>query len=208
MTRAQIRAAIRMNLDDAGVTFYQDDEINTSIQDAYNEIAAKTRCIVKSTTLNWGDAKTYYDFLSLGVSDYFGTIAIFNNNSNLWLRDDVNLRDFNRIRRDWETWRGESQFWAPHSFKYTAVCPCLETGSGNFVLWYYAVAPTLVDDTSVPIIATDVQRLFEYYSTADLLETAEEATKASIWWGKYDPILNAYKERCHNLAKSQLLLRI
>lgn len=211
-TRGELRDIIRINLADAGLgTFYSDDEINSSLQDAYNEIVAKTLCNVKSSlALAWPTPGTpYFDFLNdYGVSDYLGTYAIFNNNSKFWLRDDVSLRDLNRIRRDWELWRGQPQFWCPHSFQRSVVVPTLLVGTGTMDLWYYAVAPTMTSDSDIPIISTDNHSLLEWYCTADLIETAEEPTKAVIYWSQYEPNLQDYKERCHSLAASNLLLRI
>jgi hypothetical protein len=209
MTRVQIRDKIRVNLADTGITYYSDDEINASIQDCYNEVAAKTQFLTKSTPLSWISGKTYYDFVNdSSVTDYLGCIAIFNNNTNMWLRDDISLRDFDRLRRDWELWHGAPQFWAPHSFQRVAICPRMTTATGTFVLWYWAAAPIMTVDSDVPLVATDMQDLFENYCTADLLETAEEIVKAATFWQTYDEHLASYKERSHNLAKAQLLLRI
>ena len=201
MNRLDIRNAVRSNLGDAQITYYSDQEINDSIQDGYNEICAKSLCIVKSTTINWVSERNYYDFSSI-VSDFLGVIGIFNNNTNQWLRDEVSYRDLDRIRQDWEIWRAEPWMWVPHSPKYTIVCPCQTNASGSFVLWYYAVAPTLSDDTTLLILPSDMQRLNEYYSSGDLLESAEEITKAMIWNQRFDPLLMKYKERCHNNTKA------
>lgn len=253
MTRSQLRQNVRNNLSDAGITYYQDNEINISLQDAYNDIAAKCQCIVNNTTLFWLQQVVYYDFLTgnnalnVPVSDYLGVIAIFNNATNLWLRDDVSIRDLDRIRIDWELWQGQSQFWAPHSLKYTAIAPRLQTisgqppiqnqnnnnnwntpqwndpsaqpGGGNiqvvsgpsFILWYWGKAPIWTDEddkVTEPLVASDMQTLFEYYTTADLLESAEEPTKAQIWWAKYFQNRTSYKERCRDNARADLLQRI
>ena len=136
------------------------------------------------------------------MSDFLGVIGIFNNNTNQWLRDEVSYRDLDRIRQDWEIWRAEPWMWVPHSPRYTIVCPCQTNASGSFVLWYYAVAPTLSDDTTLLILPSDMQRLNEYYSSGDLLESAEEITKAMIWNQRFDPLLMKYKERCHNNTKA------
>jgi hypothetical protein len=211
MTRGEIRRNVRRNLSDALITYYADEQINQSIQDAYNEIVAKTLCNIKSTTLNWpSNASNYFNFSAspFSVSDFLGTYAIFNNVTNLWLNDDLSLRDFDRIRRDWEIWRGQPQWWAPHSLKYTVIVPVNNPATGTFVLWYYAIAPVMTADTDEPIIAPDMHDLLEHYATADLLESAEEPTKAAKWWGDFYPQMESYKQRVHNLAKSQLLLRI
>lgn len=211
MNFTQIAANVRANLSDAGITYYDADYINNSLQDAYNEVAAKTRCIIKSVTLNQLANKNYYDFLALGVTDYIATIGIFNLDTQFWLRDDINLRDFDRIRRDWELWTGEPQFWASHSKQYIAVCPTLPAIVGNtnqFTLWYWAQAPSISANSGVPLIATDMQSILEKYSTADLLEGAEELTKSSVFWAEYEMDKEKYKERCVKLAAADLLLRI
>jgi hypothetical protein len=53
-----------------------------------------------------------------------------------------------------------------------------------------------------------MQNLFEYFATADLLESAEEPTKAQIWWAKYFENRESYKERCRDNARADLLQRI
>ncbi len=257
MTRKAIRDQVRANLGDAGITFYQDQDINNSLQDAYDDIAVKCQCIIKSVTLNFIPLVNYYDFLTGNrtpagvyrnqpVPDYLGTIGIFSNTTNLWLRDDLNIRDYDKIRIDWELWQGQSQYWTPHSLKYIAVVPKLydvpapafETINGasrwgqplwdrsglgassisiplpstcSFILWYWAQAPGWdpeLDNVQEPLVALDMQDLFEYFATADLLESAEEPTKASIWWSKYLPNRESYKNRCRDNARADLLQRI
>lgn len=210
MTRAQIREAVRNNLVDNGITYYKDDNINDVLQDAYNEIAAFSQCIIKHVTLDWQANVNYLDFVGeFAVSDYMGVIAIFNNSTNQWLVDNISIRDLDRIRRDWELWVGAPQFWCPFSQKYTVIAPKYPAVDGQqFTLWYYAVAPELTDDDSTPLVAPDMQDLFEFYATGDLLESAEEVTKAQPWMAKYDSRLLEYKDRCHNLARHDLLLRI
>lgn len=224
MTRSELRANVRANLNNAGVTFFQDADINASLQDAYNDICTKCQCIVKSVTLNFLSQVVYYDFLAgnpnplngmqpqnTPVTDFLGVIAIFNNNTNLWLRDDLNKRDLDKIRIDWELWTGQSQYWCPISLKYIAVAPRLQAGSGTFILWYWAQAPLWNDEndtTLEPLVANDMQDMFEEFATADLLCSAEEPTKAANWWGKYLSGREEYKQRCRDNARADLLQRI
>lgn len=209
MTLAQLRTNVRSNLSDSGITFYDDNSINDALQDAYNEVAAKARCITKSATVSQVANANYYDFVSLGVTDYLGTTAIYNQSTAFWLRDDVSLRDFDRLRRDWEMWNGDCQFWAPHSLQYIAVAPVLPIiVNEQFTLWYWAAAPTLSSDSSVPLVSTDMQPLLEFYATADLLESAEEMSKSQPYWAEYRRDLPKYKDRCVRLAAADLLLRV
>lgn len=209
MTRAQIRANVRSNLADAGITFYDDTTLNDAIQDAYNEVASKCRCIVKSATVAQVASTNYYDFSTLGISDYLGCFAIFNTATNFWLRDDLALPDFDRIRRDWELWTGAVQFWTPHSFKRVAVAPYLtQIVNETFVVWYWATAPILTVDSDTFLIATDMQEMLEMYATADKLEDSEELAKAEPFWKSFEEDKQTYLVRCQKLAAAQLLQRV
>lgn len=231
MTRGEIKNNIRTNLADNGVVNYSEDTLNDSLQDAYDDIAVLTQYNVKEATINWQNNLSYYNFPLLGVVDYLMPIAIFNNVTNRYLRDDLSLRDFDRIRRDWENWTGTPMFWAPSdpysvgiAAKYVGAVTSgafepfsfssafyIGTGFaslGSFQLIYSATAPQFVDDTSVPQIATDVQNLFEFYSTADMLEQFEEFTKADEYWGKYWDSIEDYASRVKRNNKADLLLRV
>jgi hypothetical protein len=234
MTRAAIKTDIRSNLWDAGVTFYSQDDLNDSVQDAYDDIVILSKCIIRKVNRSFLDDVTYYDAATdLGISDYLGMTAIFNNRTKRWLDDNISLRQLDNIRSDWETWTGSPEMWVPVTTKKFAIIPKI-TGSGmgdgaftriafssaffigssagmvdnTFDLYYWALAPTLVNDNSTFLIAPDMNGLVEYYSTADLLEQAQEFVKAEGWWIQYYQGVEEYRERCANLAKSDLLLRV
>jgi len=211
-TRATIRTLVRTDLDDNNVASmqFQDEDINQAIQDAYNEIVAKTQCIVKKVTLNWADCPigNYFDFLNdFGVTDFMATVGIFNNLTNMWLRDDISYRDLSRIRVDWELWRGNPQFWVPHSLQYSLIVPINQAPSGTFDLWYWASAPVLSSDSTALLIAPDLS-LPELYTMTDLLESIEEFSKAQTWKQEFLEELLEYKRRCHDLAQFNFLPRV
>lgn len=203
-TFTQIKTNIRSNLNDAGVTFFTAQDLIDSTQDAYDSCVALSWCLVKTVTLNWQNDLSYYDFVSLGVSDYLATVAIFDNVSNRWLCDDENTKTLDLLRNDWELWHGQPQGWLPINFQYIAIYPKQAIATGTFVLYYVALPPIIVDG-DVPLIANDKQVLIELDATADLLEQAEEFTKASTYWQEYFMNFEEYIERTRNLAKADLL---
>lgn len=233
--RGQVKAEVQTNLTDLNINFYSDDDLNNSIQDAYDDIVILTQCIQKKVTLNWISNLSYYDFKNvMNVTDYMGTIAIFNNVTNLWLRDDLSLKDFDRIRRDWETWIGSVLFWAPSDPTYIAICPkmfasniqygAFDSGSfdsgsffidnsitsnlGSFILYYWALAPTLVSDSDTFLVASDKTTAITRYATADLLEQCQEFNKAQSFWDPYLKDIEEYADRVKRNNKSDLLLRL
>lgn len=233
-TRGQVKSEVQTNLTDLNINFYSDNDLNNSIQDGYDEIVQLTQCIQKKVTLNWISNLSYYNFRAMGVDDYLGTIAIMNNVTNLWLRDDLSLKDFDRIRRDWETWIGTVLWWAPSDPDNIAICPKMfaseilygaydagsfDTGSydvnnsalinlGSFTLYYWALAPALISDTDTFLIANDKSTALTRYATADLLEQAQEYNKASTFWQPYLEDIDEYADRVKRNCKSDLLLRL
>ena len=210
-TRGEIKATVRVNLDDAGITFFSEDDLNDSFQDAYDDIVCFTQCISKvADGLNWLANLCYYNPISdLGIADYLGIIAIFNYSTNRWLRDDLTIRDFDRIQRNWENWQGTPQYWASSDPLHFAIAPNYgSVPQGLFKLVYYATAPALMDDTSIFLIASDMQDLLEFYTTADMLEQAQEYNKALDYWEKYYEHIDVYADRVKRANKSDLLLRV
>lgn len=208
-TLGQLKASVRTNLNDAGVTFWTEVDLFDSFQDAYDDIVCLSQCIAKSVTLSWLSNLNYYDLVAdCGVTDYLGTVAIFNYMTNRWLVDNLTTRDFDKIRRDWELWEGTPQFWTSVDYKRIVVAPRYGTATGTFKLVYWATAPTLSDDGSVFLIASDQLTLLEYYVTADMLEQAQEFNKAAEYWEKYYTDLEDYSDRVKRNNKADLLLRI
>jgi hypothetical protein len=211
MTRAELKTVLKTNLAEASVTsgYFSDTELNDIIQDAYSYTVAVSLCYVKRQNgLSWQNYLNYYDFVTLGVTDYIATLGIFNNVNNQWLRDDVQLKGFEQFRGDWELWVGTPQHWAPHSLKYSVIVPRYDVATGTYDLVYYAKAPTLTSDSDTFIIAEDKQDLLEYYCTGKLLESANEESKAGIWFGQFEEEMETYIERTRMLAKSDLMTRV
>lgn len=206
-TFTQIKSAVRANLNDGGVAFYSAADLLESIEDAYSDVFFQTRCLIKKVTLPFID-RTAYDFKLLGVEDFMCVIAIFNNNTNRWLLDNLTIRDFDGIRYDWELWQAQPQFWAPLNFDINLIVPYLSTPTGTFDLYYAAKAPDVTDDTQTPLIATDMHKLLEWYGSGDMLESAEEFVKAGEYFEQYNQQVEEYSERVKNQAKRDLLIII
>lgn len=208
---SQIETNIGINLNDATQIRFTDTDIKTSLQDAYDDICALSQCIIKKVTLNWPSDLSYYDFKNDAqfgpVSDFMAVTAIFNNASKRWLQDDLSLSQFDKLRTYWEIWYGTPNWWAFASLAKCAVVPRMLVGTGTFDLYYWATAP-LITSSDTPLVASDMQKLFEQYTTADLLDTVNEYTKASLWRADYYTLLEDYIDRTKVLCRSDLRLLI
>jgi hypothetical protein len=207
MIFTDIKTSIRKNLDDLNISFFSGPDIDDSVTDAYNDIVIRSKCILKKAAgLSWIGALSYIDFVAdYGITDYLATTAIFNVNLNRFLEDNLAITHFDIIRNDWEICVGEPTNWAPSSAKRIAIFPRQSVSQGTFDLYYWATPPTIAD-ADTPLIASDKQQMFDQYSVADLLEQAEEYTKAMVFWKEYFKNLEEYKDRVQRLAKSDLML--
>ncbi len=210
MNRGELRSLIKANWALKGVDsgYFQANDINAHIQDAYDYSIAHSLCYIRiSSNISWQSYMNYYDLKTLALSDYLGTVGIFNNNDNLWLRDNVPVRLFDGLRIDWELWTGNPQFWSPHSLKYIAIAPRFNIAVGSFRVTYYAEAPRLVNDSDTFVIAPDQQSLLEYRAMGTLLEEAEESSKAQVWMLDFESQFVEFQDRCRSYARSDLIKR-
>ena len=222
MTFTEMKNVIRLDLQDEGITFYTQQDLDDSVQDAFDEIASISQCFVNKVILPFQDNLTYYNFRDLAnfpnifVRDYLTTLAVFNNNTNLWLLDDKVTKDFDLDRLDWENWTGQPVWWAPcNDFNRIAIVPKLPDAVGTFDFYYVATAPTVQNDNEIQL-PPDFQNLIEFYSVADLLEQAEEYSKAAEYWEdfwgieagqqNFDKGIWLFAERSRALARADLLM--
>lgn len=215
-TFTQIKANIRTELGDSIASSFSQQDIDDSVQDAYNEVVCLSQCIIKKVSaISFQANLNYYDMTTI-VTDYLATTAIFSNLTNLWLLDDKTIKDFDKDRIDWELWTGSPIWWAPcNDAKRIAMVPRLTTATGTFDLYYWATAPTIINSSS-PLVPLDFHNLIEIYSIADLLESYEEFNKAHAFWEEFwgisdgeqnfDQGIYALAARSKNIAKSDLTL--
>jgi hypothetical protein len=167
MTQSEIAARILTNLNENAI-FFTPDDLNFSVQDGYDEIAAATGLIEKATTLTLSASTTYYDFRTL-IPDFIGLIGIWNTVTKRYLTP-VSLMYLERQRPDWEVQLGTPEIFWVVNFRYVAIFP---QRADPCYVFYRASAPTLASGTSI-LIPEEHLRVLMDYSTSDLLETQQE----------------------------------
>lgn len=204
MTRDQIASKVQTNLNDSGV-FYTSTDLADSIQDGYSEVAALSGCIFKATTINITANLSYYDFGAL-ISDFFAVTAIFNPTIKQWMAP-VSLRQLEDVRNDWELAIGNPFLFWLVNFRFVAIYPKLATSTGILYVYYRAHADML-SGSSTPQIPEDLQSVLEAYTTGDLLEQAEEFTKAGISLTQYFKDIQALKQATRTFRTPDLISRL
>ena len=195
LTRDQITARVRVNLNEEGVTFYSANDLNDSVQDAYHDVVSIARTIESTATVNFAANLSYYD-LSSEISDYLHVIGIYNNTTSKWL-DYISLKLLQELDAKWETKNGNAKYFTVLDDSYIAIFPKPSTATGSMLVVYKAFADTL-GAAGVPIIPEMHETVLEKYVTMDLLEQQEEFTKAMMWFEDYRIELLALKQQMDN----------
>lgn len=207
----EIKNRVSRDIGDDARVYFDEADVSLAVKEGYEDVVALSQCITKTLTLDFVANQVYYDFEALveseGDGDFLAVVGIYNNSNNRFLFDDSTLRDFSKLRDDWELWVGTPQYWAAAAWNRTALIPHYSSvSSETFDLHYWAQAPTFINEDS-PNFPTQFHRLIEHYATADLLETAEEFTKAQFAFEQYRTELPKMIRQTKAMARSNFLLR-
>ena len=195
MTHAEVSARVRSNLDDAGITFYKPVDINDSLTDAYYWASIFANTIEKSANIPFQPRCPYYNLL-VAIPDLFAVTGVYDLSRDKFLTY-ANRLDLSLLRSDYECWNGPPEYFFVHSQNYIYIGPQPIESSAPFTpetglkIFYRAY-----DDTVAPIsyrLPPQGEDCLEFYATADLLEQAQEWSKAQEFWNKFHSQLVAEK---------------
>lgn len=182
MTRVELQARLQNYYNN--FSYYTPDTMNDCIQDGIDEVFAFTGVGYNSAVIPFQPNLTYYDMLSI-CPDYLGVYAIFNRGMNRWMLP-TSLRKLDNVRIDWEASNGTPQYFVPISHRYVAIwMKPSSLGYGNMYMLYRSSAPTLFDNTQIPIPEDHITAL-EQYCIQDMWEMQQEFTKAQEMMPEYE----------------------
>jgi len=195
----QLITNVQRNLDDLGSNFYDPtNDILPSLQDGYNLVAALTESIETYVSVPFQSGLVYYDF-SKYIPNYLRIFGIYNNNINRWMYP-TSMLELYRIRDNWELGAGDPYWFLPIDYHTVALFPVQAVGVGSMTVMFKATADTLVNSTTnFPQLPQEHGNVLEFYSTDDLLDEAQEWSKAldysNLMDNKIESILKVLRER-------------
>ena len=182
MNRDEIKNRVRDNLLDEGQVHWEDFDLNTAIQDGYDEVALFTQCIEKVATLTLVSNLTYYKMIDY-FSDYYRIVAIWNTDTNRWL-EPIAISELNESHPRWETLIGQPAFFTPIGIDYVAITKKPLIATSTLLIFYISTANTLAGST-IPTIPISSHEVLEDYATAILLDQTLEYAKSQRYYENY-----------------------
>lgn len=190
MDRKELRTEILENLDDLGINFYSEEDVNESIKDGFDRLCVLSGCLTQATNLTVTGGP-YFDFKTL-VPNYLYPLGIYTYNQNIWLTPkDIKFLD--QLRWDWELWNGSPGYFAPVDYRRLALVP-FQSLDPQYLLLHYRASPYPLDDTSTFPIVEPLLNVLVHYSLGDLLEQAKEYQKAATQWTEFQSYLVQVKK--------------
>jgi hypothetical protein len=205
MTRIDLQARL-LNYFGQNMAYYDQNTINDVIQDGIDEVMAFSGVGYNSAVIPFVPNLTYYDMRSI-LPDYIGVYAIFNRTMNRWMFP-TSLRKLDNVRIDWETTIGTPYYFVPVSHRYLAIW--MKPGAptyGNMFILYRSSAPTIFDNTQIPIPDDHIQSL-ENFCITEMFEMQQEFTKAGLMLPQYQKdldLLTTYMREKQNPSRAQNL---
>jgi len=191
MTRGEVKARVRANLDDNAVTFFTAIDIEDSLADAYYWVAAFANTIEKTQNISFQTNCPYYNLARI-IPDHFAVTGVFDIARSRFLQYK-SRQELTQLNNHYEIWHGPPEYFFVHSQNYLFIGPqplnvnsVIQSGEADIKIFYRAFDDNVIDDFHhsyrIPIQGEDC---LEFYATADLLEQAQEWSKAQMYWDKF-----------------------
>jgi hypothetical protein len=187
MTFGEMQDRTRTRLNELTSAFFSDDDIQTSLNEGYAELADATEFYEREAMVPLLKWRTYYD-LSLILPDTFlSPRRAYNPRTSRWMipTDDREM-DFHTFVQ-WELTKGEPEKYLMRGNWWLGVFPKPDRDSEGLRLIYSAIPSDMTDDDEEPV---DIPREFHqgimYYAISDLMSQQRETVKAIRFWGAPD----------------------
>jgi hypothetical protein len=190
MTRGEVKFRVRANLDDNAVTFYTSIDIEDSIADAYYWSSIFANTIEKTKNISFQKNCPYYN-LSVIIPDHFAVTGVYDLARNHFL-SYRSRQDLINLNHSYEIWAGPPQHFFVHSQNYLFIGPQQinitsvgQSGNADLKIFYRGFDDNVIDDHHSYRLPIQGEDCIEFYATADLLEQAQEWSKAQVFWDKF-----------------------
>ena len=190
MTRGEVKARVRTNLDDVQVTFFTALDIEDSLSDAYYWSSVFANTIEKTKNISFQKDCPYYSLQTI-IPDHFAVTGVYDLSRKRFLPYKSRL-DLIGINSNYEMWHGPPEYFFVHSQNYLFIGPqplniasSVQSGDLDLKIFYRAFDDSVISDIDRYRLPLQGEDCIEFYATADLLEQAQEWTKAQFYWDKF-----------------------
>ena len=180
MKRSDLRLRIADACEDTSMVFFEEAEINASIDEAMEVIAERTKCVRRTAFVSIREGANFY-FLHSIASDIMYPYRLWNEHRNQRL-EPTSMPELDGFNRTWLDTSGDPDRWFPVSWDYFGIYPHAATAGGVIRIDYIAWPRELLDDDDeieLPESASDA--VFGYSTYEGQCREWNDAG-AAAWW--------------------------
>lgn len=191
MTRAELRAEVRRQLDDASERFVTNDDINDSLNEGYEDMSDVTEWYERTFNLRCQSGRNYYNIRDMVQEELIRVLRCYSKTGNWWLHPD-SLRNLDGVLSQWETNRGEPRSYLMRGHWWMGLWPKPSADFDSVERVYYsAMPPALTLDTDAPGFPDEFHRGLVDYALYDIYMQDRDPDVALNYYARYLVFRNA-----------------
>jgi hypothetical protein len=186
MTFGEMQDRTRTRLNEQTSAFFSDDDIQTSLNEGYAELADATEYFEREAMVPLIKRHTYYELPLILPDTFLSPRRIYNPRTSKWLVPTT-PRELDKEWAQWEAVDGEPEKYFLRGNWWLGVFPRPTKDSEGLRLIYTGIPPTMSDDDEEPVaIPREFHPGVIYYAISDLMSQQRETAKAIRYWGAPD----------------------
>lgn len=193
MSLEDLRLRVADGIDDAGMIFFTEDQIDHSIDEAMEVIAEKSGCIKRSAFVSVREGANFY-FINSIATDIMIPYRIWNENRGSRLKGTT-MAELDSYHRTWLTTSGDPDSWFPVSWDYFGVYPHAATAGGVLRVDYLAWPRALQDDDDEPELPESSQDALIHYAINEGHLKQWDTNSALLAWAMFQKATGESKAR-------------
>ena len=198
MNRLEIRTKARKILGESTAAFWTDVQLNTWIDDAFDDIAKRTKCIKGNTTVTTVVSTPEYALLT-NIADCQSIMeGYYYQDAAVWEKIDPTTRE--ELNRDYPGWKSAAAgtpflyYWDIEENILGVYPKPNATNAGAYFQVYYAKLHTDIgSDVAAVDVPLDLHKAAIEHIVATGLESRGLRDQAASHWSKYSGYVSAYQ---------------
>jgi hypothetical protein len=184
MNFGEMRAAVRTRIAEASANFWSDSDIDSSINEGFQELADATEWYERSTSIPTMSNRTYLDLRGVVDGSFISPKRARNLQTGKWLTPTT-VRNQDSQYRQWERNVTEPSSMFMRGLWWIGLHPKPSSDNGFVRLYYSAIPAVITDDSTTIPIPEEFHMALVSYALYDLLAQDAETGKAMLYWNEY-----------------------
>lgn len=196
---------VKTELDDANGVTFTDSEVYQALSEAYYITLLLGKGVIKEISVDF-PTTPYWD-VATSIQDYFAPVLLYNPNTKMLLYPITN-KEMESLDPDWDTKTGNTTHFTTFGLSHIGLYPHYSSTPASQLLVIYQAVPGSFQSETTVNLHDSFYHLLVNHSTARLLESIFEFSKATLYWREYAEGFKEYFRFNSNRIRADFLRRV